>query len=59
VYHNGECWYHDDWGWRRCGYGRYGYSYGGGYSRGYYGYYDGSPNNSASSDSHRHHPRNG
>jgi hypothetical protein len=60
VYHNGECWYHDDWGWRRCGYRRYGSSYGGGYSRDYGSYdrYYGSPNNSASSDSHRHHPRN-
>ena len=25
VYHNGECYYHDDWGWHRCGYQRYRY----------------------------------
>jgi hypothetical protein len=48
VYHNGECWYHDDWGWRRCGYRYYGYDYG--HDE---GYSEGRP------DSHRHHPRNG
>ena len=47
VYHNGECWYHDDSGWRRCGYRYYGYDHG------YDGGYSGRP------DSHRHHPRNG
>jgi hypothetical protein len=20
VDHDGQCWYHDDWGWHRCGY---------------------------------------
>jgi hypothetical protein len=20
VHHDGDCWFHDDWGWHRCGY---------------------------------------
>ncbi|HVW34673.1 MAG TPA: hypothetical protein VHL53_19225, partial [Acidimicrobiia bacterium] len=33
VYHNGECYYHDDWGWHPCGYHRGYHRYG--YHRGY------------------------
>ncbi len=63
VYHNGECFEHDDSGWHRCGYRRYRYydrSYY--YDRGYYdrGYYYGDSDSAHASggyDSHRHHPR--
>jgi len=53
VYHNGECWYHDDGGWHRCGYRRYRYD-GGPYSGGY-----GYDSRGSGYDSHRHHPRDG
>jgi hypothetical protein len=63
VYHNGQCFEHDDSGWHRCGYRRYRYydrRYS--YDRGYYdrGYYDENDSAHASGgyDSHRHHPRN-
>ena len=66
TYHDGDCWYHDGWGWHRCGYGygygyRYRYRYDGSYSSDYGGYDGGDGNDSAHAsggyDSHRHHPR--
>jgi hypothetical protein len=54
VYHGGDCWYHDDWGWHRCRSGSRDRDSGGGsYSRDYGG--NDSAHASGGYDSHREH----